>query len=534
MKRFSELISAIEITNKTNAKIEALVQYFTHAADKDKLWLIALFTGKRPPRPVKSSLMKQWCAELTELPEWLFLESYSTVGDLGETIALLLPQPTHHIEKSLDAWMQELIQLKSKTESEKKAYVLNAWSGLNVQERLLFNKLIGGSFRIGVSKKTLVNALAKLTNMDANQLMHSIIGNWDINSITFDELLLGTHINYDNSKPYPFCLAYALEKELNQLGDVNDWQVEYKWDGIRGQIVKRNGELFIWSRGEELVTQQFPELVEVFETWQYNFVIDGEIIAIKDSSVLLFNDLQKRLNRKNISKKLLEEVPVGFYAYDILEFENKDIREKSLVERRKKLSLIFKQNTAKNIQLSETVAVTNWNALHEIRENSRSVNSEGLMLKQKHSPYHTGRKKGDWWKWKVDPLTIDAVMIYAQKGSGRRSSKYTDYTFAVKKDDGLVTVAKAYSGLTDAEITEISRWVNKNAIEKFGPVRTVKAELVFEIAFEGIALSNRHKSGVALRFPRIKRWRKDKTINDIDTIESVKDLIYANSNNNEL
>jgi DNA ligase-1 len=529
MKRFSELISAIEITNKTNAKIAALVHYFTVAEDKDKLWMISLFTGKRPPRPVKSSLMKEWCAEITELPEWLFLESYSTVGDLGETLALLLPPPTHHIEKSLDAWMQELIQLKSKTEEEKKAYVLNAWSGLESQERLIFNKLIGGSFRIGVSKKTLVNALAKLTGIDANQLMHSIIGNWDINSITFDELLSGSHINYDNSKPYPFCLAYALEKELNELGDVDDWQAEYKWDGIRGQIVKRNNELFIWSRGEELVTQQFPELTAVFETWEHDFVIDGEILAIKDSSVLLFNDLQKRLNRKNVSKKLLQDVPVGFYAYDILEFENEDIREQSLAERRKKLELIFQQNTAENIKLSEVVSVEAWEDLHEIRENSRNVNSEGLMLKHKHSPYHTGRKKGDWWKWKVDPLTIDAVMIYAQKGSGRRSSKYTDYTFAVKKEEGLVTVAKAYSGLTDAEITEISRWVNKNAIEKFGPVRTVKAELVFEIAFEGIALSNRHKSGVALRFPRIKRWRKDKTVAEIDTIESVKDLIFAGS-----
>ncbi|AXG72429.1 DNA ligase B [Kordia sp. SMS9] len=529
MKRFSALISAIEITNKTNAKIAALVEYFKVAEDKDKLWMIMLFTGKRPPRPVKSSLMKQWCAEITALPEWLFLESYSTVGDLGETLALLLPPPTHHIEKSLDAWMQELLQLKSKTDEEKKEYVLNAWSGLEAQERLIFNKLIGGSFRIGVSKKTLVNALAKLTNIDANQLMHSIIGNWDINSITFDELLSGSHINYDNSKPYPFCLAYALEKELDELGDINDWQAEYKWDGIRGQIVKRNNELFIWSRGEELVTKQFPELTEVFQTWKHDFVIDGEILAIKDSSVLLFNDLQKRLNRKNISKKLLEEVPVGFYAYDILEFENEDIREKPLAERREKLELIFQQSKAENIQLSEIVKVDNWEALHEIREHSRSVNSEGLMLKQKKSPYHTGRKKGDWWKWKVDPLTIDAVMIYAQKGSGRRSSKYTDYTFAVQKEDGLVTVAKAYSGLTDVEITEISRWVNKNAIEKFGPVRTVKPELVFEIAFEGIALSKRHKSGVALRFPRIKRWRKDKTVNEIDTIESVKDLIFTSS-----
>ena len=528
MKDFVALINAVEITNKTNAKIQALVDYFSKASPKDKLWCIAIFTGKRPSRPVKSTLMKQWCMALINLPEWLFLESYSTVGDLGETLALLHPEPTHSIEKSLSQWMQDIIALKPKTEAEKKAYVLDAWSGLQTQERLIFNKLIGGSFRVGVSKKTLVNALEKLSGIDANQLMHSIIGNWDIDSITFEALINGTHINYDNSKPYPFCLAYALEKPLDELGAVNTWQIEYKWDGIRGQIVKRNGEIYIWSRGEELVTQQFPELVHAMQQFKNDFVIDGEILALKNNSVLLFNDLQKRLNRKNVSKKLLEEVPVGFYAYDILEYNGKDVRHKPLEERRLSLEALFKTTTAlAHIKLSQCIETDHWEALQVIRAASRAINSEGLMLKQKASPYHVGRKKGDWWKWKVDPLTIDAVMIYAQKGSGRRSSKYTDYTFAVKNGDALVTVAKAYSGLTDKEITEVSRFVTKNAIEKFGPVRTVKPELVFEIAFEGIALSNRHKSGVALRFPRIKRWRKDKTVEDIDTIASVKSLIKA-------
>ncbi len=529
MKDFVELISAVEITNKTNAKIQALVDYFTKASDKDKLWLISIFTGKRPPRPVTSTLMKQWCMEIIDLPEWLFLESYSTVGDLGETLALLLPEPTHKTDKTLSDWMQDVIRLKPKSEEEKKAYVLNAWSGLNMQERFIFNKLIGGSFRIGISKKTLVNALAKYSGIDANQLMHSIIGNWDVNSISFEALLNGDHINYDNSKPYPFCLAYALKKKLDELGNIEDWQVEYKWDGIRGQIIKRNDEIYIWSRGEELVTNQFPELIDAFKAIKPDFVLDGEILALKDSNVLFFNDLQKRLNRKNVSKKLLEEVPVGFYVYDVLEFENEDIRQETMAIRRQILENFFSENELPNyIKLSEVIQVKTWGNLKAIREGSRSINSEGLMLKHKHTEYHVGRKKGDWWKWKVDPLTIDAVMIYAQKGSGRRSSKYTDYTFAVKKDDGLVTVAKAYSGLKDKEITEISRWVNKNAIEKFGPVRTVKPELVFEIAFEGIALSKRHKSGVALRFPRIKRWRQDKTVNDIDTISSVKSLIHAN------
>ncbi|TXD81960.1 ATP-dependent DNA ligase [Subsaximicrobium wynnwilliamsii] len=529
MKHFSKLISAVEITNKTNDKIAAFVEYFQTAPDKDKLWLIAIFTGKRPKRPIKTTVMKQWCMEVAGIPEWLFLESYSTVGDLGETMALLLPEPTHHIEKTFSHWMQEIVDLKSKSDAEKEGFVRKAWSGLETQECLIFNKLIGGSFRVGVSKKTLVNALAKFSGIEANQLMHSIIGNWDINEISFDDLLQGEHINYDNSKPYPFCLAYALEKDLTDLGDVKAWQVEYKWDGIRGQIVKRNDEIFIWSRGEELVTEQFPELVAAIERLEGDFVIDGEILALKDNAILLFNDLQKRLNRKNVTKKLLEEVPIGFYAYDLMEWNGNDMREQALAERRSLLESLFTaENTSnKTLFISEIITAETWEELIPIRAGARAKDSEGLMLKQKNSPYHTGRKKGDWWKWKVDPLTIDAVMIYAQKGSGRRSAHYTDYTFAVRKDDGLVTVAKAYSGLTNEEILEVSRFVKKNSIEKFGPVRTVKPELVFEIAFEGIALSNRHKSGVALRFPRISRWRKDKPVEEIDTIETVKQLILS-------
>ena len=326
MRKFAELISAVEITNKTNAKIEALVHYFQIASDKDKLWLIALFTGKRPPRPIKTNLLKDWCMEVGQIPEWLFLESYSAVGDLGETLALLLPHNRSQIHKPLHVWMAELIALKSQNIETQKAYVLNAWGGLNTQERFIFNKLIGGSFRIGVSKKTLVNALAKLTGIEANQLMHSIMGNWSVNDLRFQELIAGQHINYDNSKPYPFCLAYALENKLNTLGNIQEWQIEYKWDGIRGQVIKRNEEVYIWSRGEELVTQQFPELVEEIQQWKGNFVIDGEILAMKNNAVLLFNDLQKRLNRKHVTKKLREEVPVGFYIYDLLEQEGQDCR----------------------------------------------------------------------------------------------------------------------------------------------------------------------------------------------------------------
>ena len=525
MKHFAELILALESSNKTTAKIDAMVHYLQTADEKDKLWFLALFTGKRPKRPINSNFLKLWALEIIQLPEWLFLESYSSVGDLGETLSLILPAPENNIDKSLNQWITELIDLKDKTDAEKKEYVLTSWNGLDYTERFIFNKLIGGSFRVGVSKKLLINALAKYSGIEASQLMHSIMGKWAIEEVNFEDLIQGTNINPDNSKPYPFCLAYPLEKKPEELGEVEEWQVEYKWDGIRGQFIKRNDEVFIWSRGEELVNAQFPELVAAFEKMEGNFVLDGEILAVADNEVLNFNELQKRLNRKTISAKMMKEIPINTFVYDILEYESEDLREKPLVERRLLLEKLIESSELENIKISEVIIAKSWEELADVREKSRENNSEGLMLKQKNSHYHSGRKKGDWWKWKVDALTIDAVLIYAQKGSGRRSGFYTDYTFAVKKEDQLVTIAKAYSGLTDKEIMEVSRFVTKNSIEKFGPVRTVKAELVFEIAFEGIGFSNRHKSGVALRFPRILRWRKDKTVKDIDDIEEVKKLI---------
>ncbi|HAI80053.1 MAG TPA: ATP-dependent DNA ligase, partial [Chryseobacterium sp.] len=504
---------------------DAMVHYLNTAPENDKLWFLALFTGKRPKRPVNTNFLKQWALEIIQLPEWLFLESYSSVGDLGETLSLILPPPENDIQKSLSQWMTELVHLKDQTDEEKKRYVTESWNGLDYTERFIFNKLIGGSFRIGVSKKLLITALSKYSDIDSSQLMHSIMGKWNVDEMNFDDLITGTNINPDNSKPYPFCLAYPLEKETQELGKPEEWQAEYKWDGIRGQLIKRNTEIFIWSRGEELVTPQFPELVTALEHIPGNFVLDGEILAVNDDEVLNFNELQKRLNRKTITPKMLREIPVKVFVYDILEFNDEDLREKPLSERRKILENLIETYPVEHIKISGSVPFKNWDDLIAIRENSRENNSEGLMLKQKNSHYHSGRKKGDWWKWKVDALTIDAVLIYAQKGSGRRSGYYTDYTFAVKKDDQLVTIAKAYSGLTDKEIMEVSRFVTKNSLEKFGPVRTVKPELVFEIAFEGIGFSNRHKSGVALRFPRIVRWRRDKKADEIDDIEEVKKLI---------
>lgn len=528
MKRFAQLIQELELSNKTNDKIEALVTYFNEADERDKPYVIAMFTGKRPKRPITTTLIKQWAIALSGIPEWLFTESYHSVGDLSETIALVLPTAEYNIDKPLYQWISELAILQGKTDEEKKDYILTSWNSLATQERFIFNKLISGNFRIGVSNKMLVNAIAKQSKQEANKIMHSIMGKWQPSEITYADLTAGAHVNTDNSWPYPFCLAYAIDTEPENLGDTSAWQAEWKWDGIRGQIVKRNGELFIWSRGEELVTDQFPELHFLKEELPDGTVLDGEILSVKDGNVLSFNTLQQRLNRKTIHKIQLDNAPIGFYTYDILEYEGNDIRTTVLSKRRQLLeNVINNLNTKSVVVLSPVIEFKEWQELAELRETARDINSEGIMLKHMNSIFHAGRKRGDWWKWKINPYTVDTVMIYAQKGSGRRANFYTDYTFAVRDGEKLITIAKAYSGLTDKEIKEVNSFVNKNAIEKFGPVRTVKPELVFEIAFEGIAESKRHKAGLALRFPRIARWRKDKKVDEINTLDDLKALIPA-------
>jgi DNA ligase-1 len=527
LDQFAALVTEISSSTKTNDKLEALAEYFTLAEDKDKVWVIAIFSGRRPRRIVSSTLLAEWCIELADIPPWLFSECYSMVGDLGETIALLLPGSLDKESKgeSLSYYLEKFIEIEKQDETIRKKFILASWQQMSESERFVFNKLITGNFRIGVSQKMMVNALAKIVNLSSSVIAHRISGSWDPVITTFSQLLSEDHISTDDSKPYPFYLAYALEDDPSTLGDPSEWQAEWKWDGIRGQMIKRNNELYVWSRGEELMTEKFPEYFILKDLLPNGVVLDGEIIPAENGKPLPFAVLQTRIGRKNITRKQLLDAPICFFAYDLLEYEGGDWRDKPLSERRAQLEKILAPINQRSIQLSEIILFTDWNELGDLRKTSRDMNSEGIMLKRKSSIYQVGRKRGDWWKWKIDALTIDCVMVYAQKGSGRRSGLYTDYTFAVKDEDKLVVFTKAYSGLTDKEFAQVDNFVKRNSIEKFGPVRTVKPELVFEIAFEGIAASNRHKSGVALRFPRISRWRKDKKVDEINTIEDLRAML---------
>lgn len=549
MKNFTDLYIALDRTNKTNEKIEALVRYFQHSAPDDAAWAIYFLSGRKPRQIVPTAQMRQWAAEIAGVDEWLFELSYDAVGDLGETIALLLPDTNADgSELSLRYWVEErILPLREAADEERHEAVAQAWRELDSDERLVFNKIITGSFRVGVSQLLVVRALSQVAGIEKEVIAHRLMGNWSPNADFYLSLTDGADVSAaDVSRPYPFCLAYQIDFPIEELGAITEWQIEWKWDGIRAQLIRRAGESFLWSRGEDLVTERFPEITNASFNLPDGIVLDGEILPWKDDGVMAFAQLQRRIGRKTIGKKLLEEVPVVLLCYDILEFEGNDLRAEPLEKRREILRAVLENYSAQSVkndeaensgkplivnnlplQISPSVEAESWEDLAETRLESRSRKVEGFMLKRKNSAYRTGRVRGDWWKWKIEPLTIDAVLIYAQRGTGKRASLYTDYTFAVWKDSELVPFAKAYSGLTDAEIRKVDRFVRSNTIETFGPVRSVTPKLVFELGFEGIQKSTRHKSGIAVRFPRILRWRDDKKIEDADTLETIYQMLEA-------
>ena len=527
MKDFAALVTRVDQTTRTSAKTEALADYFARASDDDRLWTVALFSGRRPRRAITTTELREWAAERAGLPLWLVEESYPVVGDLAETIALILPPPTRGSDRSLADWIALLRGLRDMDAEARRAEVLAAWDALDAEGRFIFNKLLTGGWRIGVSQKLMTRALARVTGRTEAEMAHRLMGAWEPATTSWHALIEAEDAAADLSRPYPFCLAHQLDDGPESLGPPEDWRAEWKWDGIRGQLILRDGQHFVWSRGEELMTDRFPELARARDFLPPGTVIDGEILAWRDGP-LPFNALQKRIGRKTVPAKLLKEAPVALAAYDLLEDAGHDIRALPFDARRARLArLLAELPPEAPLVLPPLVGVDNWDALAATRATARDHAAEGLMLKRADSPYHVGRKRGDWWKWKLDPLVIDAVMIYAQAGHGRRANLFTDFTFAVWKGDTLVPFTKAYSGLTDAEFRRITAWVRRNTQQRFGPVRQVTPSLVFEIAFEGLHESPRHKSGVALRFPRMSRWREDKPPEEAGTLDELKAMLAA-------
>jgi len=543
MKDFAALFAALDATTSTRKKTDALLLYFRRAQPADAAWALYFLAGGKPRQTVPTALVRAAARECAGIPEWLFDESYDVVGDLAETVAHVLPPPSRVVEVPLHVWVEErLLALRGQAPEAISDALKGYWDELDTPGRFLLTKLIGGSFRVGVARNLVVRALAEAAGLDAKLLVQRLMGYTDKThapDAARYALLLdpGHQPQADSGQPYPFFLAHPLQAPVESLGDRADWQVEWKWDGIRAQLIRRGAESWLWSRGEDLLNGRFPELDALHARLPDHTALDGEIVVWRDGRVQPFAELQKRIGRKNVTRKILADLPVAFLAYDLLEVDGEDCRPWPQWQRRARLEQVIAQAPSPALQLSPLVDAPDWAGLTTLRQESRARGVEGFMLKQREGRYGAGRTKdvGTWWKWKIDPYTVDAVLIYAQSGHGRRANLYTDYTFAVWDGQAgdaanprrLVPFAKAYSGLTDDEMRQVDQRIRQTTTEKFGPVRSVTPTLVVELGFEGIQASPRHKSGIAVRFPRMLRLRWDKPVDEADSLATLRDYITA-------
>jgi len=551
MQLFAQLYQALDGSTATNDKLAALLRYFRAAPPQDAAWAVYFLAGGKPRQVVPTALLRQTACARAGIDDWLFDECYQAVGDLAETIAHVLPPGTPGDEAGLAEWVEErLLPLRGLPPAEQAARVSAAWDTLDTAGRFLLVKLIGGGFRVGVSKLLVQRALAELSGLDAKLMAQRLVGWTDARSTpsaTRYAALLAPEGEGGGSgpggQPYPFFLSHQLMVEPATLGPPADWLVEWKYDGIRAQVVKRAGQVWVWSRGEELVTERFPEVVQQAAAWPDGTVVDGELLVwpAQAQQPAPFNVLQQRIGRKTVGRKLLAEAPVALLAYDLLEEDGADLRGLPQRARRERLETF---TAAHGVRLSPRVQAADWPAYAALRRSSRERGMEGFMLKHVDARYGSGRTKADgtWWKWKIEPLTVDAVLVYAQAGHGRRASVYTDYTFAVwsrppadaaeaqgvldaiaRREPAptlasgalqLLPFAKAYSGLTDEEFQAVDRVIRATTLEKFGPVRSINA-------------SPRHKSGIAVRFPRMLRIRQDKPLHEADSLPVLQALVQA-------
>ena len=527
MKAFARLCESLDQATVASDKLAALAAYFRTAPAADAGWAVHLLSGHRPGRLVPSGKLRAWAAEAAGIPDWLFEESYGAVGDLAETITLLLPDIAESGDRPLAWWVEErLLPLRAQAEPAQKAETLAAWRELGRRERYVWNKLVTGSFRTGASGRLVVRALAEVSGVDEGTIGHRLVEAWEPSPECFERLVSADTRDADVSRPYPFQLARPLEQAPASLGDPAEWVAEWTWGGIRSQLVRRAGRTFLWSGAEEPLSGRFPEIEAAGALLPDGTVLDGELLPWDGASPLPLAELQRRVAHRNLGRKILSEVPVVLAASDLLEHRGEDLRGRELAERRERLAaLLAATPSAGRIVLSPLVDAADWDAVGAARARAREAGAEGLVLKPRSSLYGRWSPRGDWWMWKADALSVDAVLLYAQPGNGRRTGLYTDYTFGVWDGDRLVPLAKAHTGLTDEEIRRVDAFVRRNTREKFGPVRTVKPELVFELAFEGIQRSTRHKSGVAVRVPRVARWRTDKRPEEADTLERVRSLL---------
>lgn len=533
MLRFALLFDAIDRTTSTNAKVAAMADYFASAPPADAAWAVFFLSGRRLKRLVPAAAIRDWTLAATGIPDWLLGECYAVVGDGAETAALVLDQlpAAPSADLPLSEWVERrILSLRDLDPVGQQASAVRWFGTLDRLQRFILLKLMTGELRVGVSQTLVVRALAHASKLPTTRIAARLMGDCRPTPEWYATLISAEATTDDRSRPYPFFLASPIEGDIPALGDPSGWLVEWKWDGVRAQLVRRGGLVYLWSRGEELITRRFPEIAAAATRLPDGSVLDGEVLAFRDGRPLPFSALQQRIGRQKQVAQLVRAVPVVFMAYDVLEDEGRDVRALPLSARRALLEARLgaaAQQAGSVLRVSPLITPAGWEELAVLRSESRARAVEGMMLKRAASEYGVGRRRGDWWKWKVDPFTIDAVLIYAQPGSGRRASLLTDYTFGIWDKGELVPIAKAYSGLSNDEIAEMDRWIRRHTRERFGPVRHVEPVHVFELGFEGMARSTRHRSGIAVRFPRMLRWRRDKKPEDADTLETVQEMLAA-------
>lgn len=531
MRAFTRLFLDLERRSRSSEKVNAMLDYFLEARPEDAAWALYFLTGRKLKRVVTVKVLREYAARVSGYPDWLVDASHATVGDAAETIARLVPSSTESTSLRLSDWITErLIPLRQLSGDELYRAVVAAWNDLGADERFVWNRLLTGTFRVGVARQNVTRAIAEMTGLTPDVVEHRLAGDWAPTSGFYQTLVLTDTDDADVSRPYPFHFASPLDAEPESLGDRMRWLVDWKWNGIRAQLVRREDQTFLWTSDDELVTDRFPEIAAAAESLTDGVAIDGQIVAWADGALLDPGELQRRTGRGQISAKLIREVPVVFFAFDLLEYEFGDIRYRSLLGRRVLLTEVLDGLGARarqRLKLSPSPNAPTWDVVAAKRDDARMHGAEGVILKRLESPYAIGRQRGAWWEWKADPLTVDAVLIYAERGQGTGAEPYSDFTFAVWRDGELVPLAKTRAGLTDEDIREIDRFVRQNTVEQFGPVRSVAPELVFELAFEGVQRSSRHKSGVVVRSPRVVRRRKDKRPEEADSIATIGVMLDA-------
>ncbi|MGR3447396.1 cisplatin damage response ATP-dependent DNA ligase [Paracoccus sp. UBA5162] len=515
MKAFAHLLERLAFTPARNAKLRLLRHYLETTPDPDRGYALAALTGDLKLRAVTPSLLRGLMAERVD--DQLFALSYDFVGDLAETIALLWQG-----DGDQDVPLHEAVTLLSDTgKAGLPAAIAAMLDRLGPSQRLAFLKLATGNMRVGLSARMARIALAEMGEpevADIEEIWHGLKPPY---RPLFDWIAGGARPEHAARAPFrPVMLSTPVDLDQLRGFDPDEYMAEWKWDGIRVQAINDGGVRRLYSRTGEDIGAAFPDVIEALN---FDGAADGELLVRRDGEVAVFGDLQKRLNRKAISRAMLDSHPAGLRLYDLMIWQGRDLRGLPLAERRAVLD--GADFGSDRIDVSPLLDFATWDDLAALRADPPSAVIEGVMIKRRDSPYVGGRPRGPWFKWKRDPMVVDAVMLYAQRGHGKRSGFYSDFTFGLWDGDQLVPVGKAYFGFTDEELRELDRFVRTNTVDRFGPVRAVAPKLVLEVAFEGLNESGRHKSGIAMRFPRISRIRWDKPAAEADRLDSLKEML---------